>query len=324
MDKFQNKYRIPTARAQWHDYNGGEYFITICTEHRQHYFGEIRDGIMYFNDAGHKMNELIQEIEQHHPYAHVDNWQVMPNHVHLIVEIDENKRMMPDNPVETNVETGHAPSENVEINGGTDGEINAVTDGGTDGGMDAGTNVGTDGGMNVGMNVGTDGGMNGGTDDGTDGGTNVGMNGGTDVGMNVGTDVETGHAPSLQSTQQSSHQTAQQTTQQSSQQTTQQSSHRTTQQSSQQSSHQSSQPTEQQPSLQEKMKLISDKKGLLSVAMGNMKSAMTQYCHNSKKEFGWQERFHDHIIRDREEYYRISEYIRNNPGTWREDKFYTT
>jgi hypothetical protein len=41
MVKYQNKYRIPSARAPWWDYaNGGAYFITICTAHRIHYFGE--------------------------------------------------------------------------------------------------------------------------------------------------------------------------------------------------------------------------------------------------------------------------------------------
>ena len=38
---FQNKYRISSARATWHDYNGGAYFITVCTKNREHYFGEI-------------------------------------------------------------------------------------------------------------------------------------------------------------------------------------------------------------------------------------------------------------------------------------------
>ena len=28
-DKFKNKYRIKSARAEWHDYNDGVYFITI-------------------------------------------------------------------------------------------------------------------------------------------------------------------------------------------------------------------------------------------------------------------------------------------------------
>ena len=41
MEKFRNKYRIGSARAKWHDYNGGIYFITICTKYRMHYFGEI-------------------------------------------------------------------------------------------------------------------------------------------------------------------------------------------------------------------------------------------------------------------------------------------
>lgn len=41
MDKFQNTYRIPSARADWHGYGGGVYFVTICTQNREHYFGEI-------------------------------------------------------------------------------------------------------------------------------------------------------------------------------------------------------------------------------------------------------------------------------------------
>lgn len=40
-EKFQNKYRIPSARAAWHDYGGGAYFVTICTKNREHSFGEI-------------------------------------------------------------------------------------------------------------------------------------------------------------------------------------------------------------------------------------------------------------------------------------------
>lgn len=39
MDKYQNKYRIPSSRAQWWDYGwNGAYFITICTANRRHYY----------------------------------------------------------------------------------------------------------------------------------------------------------------------------------------------------------------------------------------------------------------------------------------------
>jgi hypothetical protein len=36
----------------------------------------------------------------------------------------------------------------------------------------------------------------------------------------------------------------------------------------------------------------------------------------------WQRAFHDHIIRDECDYYRIAEYIENNPQNWRSDRFY--
>lgn len=34
----------------------------------------------------------------------------------------------------------------------------------------------------------------------------------------------------------------------------------------------------------------------------------------------WQRNFHDHIIRDQQDYERISDYIRNNPARWKEDR----
>jgi len=36
----------------------------------------------------------------------------------------------------------------------------------------------------------------------------------------------------------------------------------------------------------------------------------------------WQKSFHDHIIRDRQDYSRIAEYIKNNPLNWEKDCFY--
>lgn len=36
----------------------------------------------------------------------------------------------------------------------------------------------------------------------------------------------------------------------------------------------------------------------------------------------WQRNYYEHIIRDEQSYHRISEYIKNNPAKWEEDKFY--
>ena len=88
-DLFRNKYRIPSARATWHDYNGGAYFVTICTRDMEHYFGEIVSGEMSMTEIGEYVQQCIKNIPQHNTYANVPAFVVMPNHVHLIVIIDD-------------------------------------------------------------------------------------------------------------------------------------------------------------------------------------------------------------------------------------------
>jgi len=36
----------------------------------------------------------------------------------------------------------------------------------------------------------------------------------------------------------------------------------------------------------------------------------------------WQRNYHDHVIRNQEDYIRIAEYIVNNPARWVEDRYY--
>ena len=56
--------------------------------------------------------------------------------------------------------------------------------------------------------------------------------------------------------------------------------------------------------------------------IGSYKSAVTKYCNENKLPFGWQSRFHDHIIRDNDEFDRIKNYIIGNPVNWEQDKFF--
>ena len=100
-DRFQNKYRIESARASWHDYDGGSYFITICTKHRQHFFGEIVDGEMVLSDIGKYADEQFKNVSSHYPYAEIPLWTIMPNHLHAIVIIDGNKTKYDRRVVET-------------------------------------------------------------------------------------------------------------------------------------------------------------------------------------------------------------------------------
>lgn len=62
-------------------------------------------------------------------------------------------------------------------------------------------------------------------------------------------------------------------------------------------------------------------KNLASIVRG-FKSAVTNQARREFPSFKWQERYHDHIIRDTESFYHISNYILNNPKNWETDKFY--
>ena len=60
-------------------------------------------------------------------------------------------------------------------------------------------------------------------------------------------------------------------------------------------------------------------KNTISAMVGSFKSAVTKFCNQNKLSFGWQSRFHDHIIRDKTEFYPIRNYIINNPANWKND-----
>ena len=98
MERFHNKYRIPPARLQNWDYGwNASYFITICTTNRICYFGEIIDGEILLNDWGQIAVEFWSEIPQHFPNAVLDEYVVMPNHIHGIITIDkQDDRRYPD------------------------------------------------------------------------------------------------------------------------------------------------------------------------------------------------------------------------------------
>ena len=61
-------------------------------------------------------------------------------------------------------------------------------------------------------------------------------------------------------------------------------------------------------------------KNLASIMRG-YKSAVTTYARKNNIKFEWHIRYHDHIIRNEKEYLSISNYIKNNPYKWLEDKF---
>lgn len=89
MDKFKNKYRIPSARHPNWDYNNdGAYFITICTENREHFLGECKNDKMKLFTIGAIVQGFWYDIPKHCPHVELGVFQVMPNHIHGIIIID--------------------------------------------------------------------------------------------------------------------------------------------------------------------------------------------------------------------------------------------
>jgi putative transposase len=57
--------------------------------------------------------------------------------------------------------------------------------------------------------------------------------------------------------------------------------------------------------------------GSLSVVVRSFKSAITRWANaNGYKDFKWQSRFYDHVVRDQSSLSQIREYIARNPENW--------
>ena len=190
--KYQGKYRVPTARALWHDYNGGLYFITICTANKISYFGRVAEGVMQLNPLGQSLQHIIEETPVHHPYASIPMYVIMPNHVHLIIYI--------------------RAQDDTELMGENE------------------------------------------------------TNNGKDVACRVSTSADR--------------------------------------------------------MANDRMRHMAENRGLLSVTVGNIKSALKRYATKADIEFAWQSRFHDHIIRNEKECNYIADYIEQNPMKWSVDTLY--
>jgi putative transposase len=112
MDKFMNKYRIPSARAQWWDYGrDGAYFITICTKNHNYFFGDVLNGIMELSESGKIANNHWLEIPEHFPFIQLDAHITMPNHIHgiLIINQSANSNEIIDELPEMDMECGDNP-----------------------------------------------------------------------------------------------------------------------------------------------------------------------------------------------------------------------
>lgn len=89
MEKFLNKYRIPTARASFWDYSkDGLYYITICTFRRKMIFGHIYNHEMILSPIGKIVSDEWNKSFQIRRELFCDVFVIMPDHLHAILRIN--------------------------------------------------------------------------------------------------------------------------------------------------------------------------------------------------------------------------------------------
>ncbi len=89
---YKNKYRIASTRLKYWDYaNPGLYFITICTHNHNCDFGFINEAKINLNTQGVFAFNNWKKIRDKFENVILDEFVVMPNHVHGIIIITKNE-----------------------------------------------------------------------------------------------------------------------------------------------------------------------------------------------------------------------------------------
>ncbi|MBU1963380.1 hypothetical protein KKA57_02495 [Patescibacteria group bacterium] len=85
---FLNKFHTKSMRVQGWDYSSpAYYFCTICIKNREPYFGHIKNDLMYLSKIGDIVLYNLLETPDYFPYVVLDDFMIMPNHLHVIIRI---------------------------------------------------------------------------------------------------------------------------------------------------------------------------------------------------------------------------------------------
>lgn len=75
-----------SVRLRGYDYGKeGMYFITICTQHRVHFFGEVENGEMVLSPFGEIAHREWEKLPERWPHIELGAFQIMPNHMHGVL-----------------------------------------------------------------------------------------------------------------------------------------------------------------------------------------------------------------------------------------------
>lgn len=88
MNDQKNHPRRKSTRLPNYDYSeSGYYFVTICTQNKTCFFGQIVEESVKLNKAGKPIDQCWLEIPNRFPTAKLHQHIIMPNHLHGIIEL---------------------------------------------------------------------------------------------------------------------------------------------------------------------------------------------------------------------------------------------
>ena len=78
-----------SIRLKEYDYSQeGYYYVTICTKNMERWFGNVVNGKMKLSDIGEIVKFCWHDLPNHYAFCKLDEFVIMPNHVHGIIVID--------------------------------------------------------------------------------------------------------------------------------------------------------------------------------------------------------------------------------------------
>lgn len=85
-----------SIRLRGYDYRQmGAYYVTLCTYQKYCWFGEIVDGVMSPNTMGSIVEAIWNNLPSHFPFLELDAFVLMPNHLHGILVIADDRPLSP-------------------------------------------------------------------------------------------------------------------------------------------------------------------------------------------------------------------------------------
>ena len=87
-----------SARMIGFDYSSSRcYFVTICADGHKCLFGSVipteSNGEMCLNHNGVVLDRHFRDLSNRYSFAELNKYVIMPNHVHMIIALDNNNRV---------------------------------------------------------------------------------------------------------------------------------------------------------------------------------------------------------------------------------------